>query len=133
MSEPTRPGPAASAGDGPAAADLVPLAGELEEAECVRLAAGQEVGRIAFTGRFGPTVFPVNYRVFEGSIAFRTGEHSALDEDLRTGIANAEYKVAFEVDETDQRAREGWSVLIQGSAHHVTSPLPGDGYRGHAL
>jgi nitroimidazol reductase NimA-like FMN-containing flavoprotein (pyridoxamine 5'-phosphate oxidase superfamily) len=44
-----------------------------------------------------------------------------MDKDLRTGIANAEYKVAFEIDEFDSEAREGWSVLIQGSAHHVES------------
>ncbi len=31
----------------------------------------------------------------------------------------AEYQVTFEVDEVDITAREGWSVLIQGSAHHV--------------
>ena len=44
-----------------------------------------------------------------------------MTEDLRTGIANAEYKVGFEIDDFDLAAREGWSVLIQGSAHHVDS------------
>jgi nitroimidazol reductase NimA-like FMN-containing flavoprotein (pyridoxamine 5'-phosphate oxidase superfamily) len=95
---------------------------ELAEEECLRLVSGQEVGRIAFTGRFGPTVLPVNYRLFEGTIVFRTGADSPLDEDLRTGIAHAEYKVAFEIDEIDAATRQGWSVLIQGPAHHVTSP-----------
>jgi hypothetical protein len=32
-----------------------------------------------------------------------------------------EYKVAFEIDDFDTAARTGWSVLIQGSAHHVQS------------
>ena len=94
---------------------------EMDEAECLRLVAAQEVGRIAFNGRYGPTVLPVNYRLYEGSIVFRTRQDSPLDEDLRTGIANAEYKIAFEIDELHPAAREGWSVLIQGSAHHVTS------------
>ncbi len=94
---------------------------QLDEGECWRLVAGQEVGRIAFNGRFGPTVFPVNYRLFEGAVVFRTGAGSALDEDLRTGIAHAEYKIAFEIDELNPVTREGWSVLVQGSAHHVTS------------
>jgi nitroimidazol reductase NimA-like FMN-containing flavoprotein (pyridoxamine 5'-phosphate oxidase superfamily) len=94
---------------------------ELDEAECLRLVAGQEVGRIAYSGRFGPTVLPVNYRFFEGSVVFRTGAGSPMDEDLRTGIEDAEYRIAFEVDELETGLREGWSVLIQGSAHHVTS------------
>src|SRR5580698_797581 len=68
-----------------------------------------------------PTVMPVNYRLYEGTIVFRTTPDSATDEDLRTGIANAEYKVAFEIDDFDTAARTGWSVLIQGSAHHVES------------
>jgi nitroimidazol reductase NimA-like FMN-containing flavoprotein (pyridoxamine 5'-phosphate oxidase superfamily) len=83
--------------------------------------AQHEVGRIAYNGRYGPTVLPVNYRLYEDSVVFRTGQDSALDEDLRTGIADAEYKIAFEIDELDPGAREGWSVLIQGSAHHVTA------------
>lgn len=93
----------------------------LSERECLELVAGGEVGRIAFTGRYGPAVLPVNYRLNEGVIWFRTALHSALDEDLRTGIANADYVVAFEVDELDTARRAGWSVLIQGAAHPVSS------------
>jgi hypothetical protein len=28
--------------------------------------------------------------------------------------------VAFEIDDIDNAARRGWSVLVQGPAHHVT-------------
>jgi nitroimidazol reductase NimA-like FMN-containing flavoprotein (pyridoxamine 5'-phosphate oxidase superfamily) len=94
---------------------------ELDEAECLRLIASGGIGRIGFSGRYGPTVMPVNYQLYDGSIVFRTAQDSATDEDLRTGIANAEYKVAFEIDDFDTAARTGWSVLIQGSAHHVES------------
>src|SRR6516162_8528584 len=94
---------------------------DLDQAECLRLIAPGGVGRIAFTGRFGPTVLPVNYRLHQGTIVFRTVEDSPTDEDLRTGIANAEYKVAFEIDDFSLAAREGWSVLIQGALHHVES------------
>jgi len=94
---------------------------ELGEAECLRLIASGGIGRIGFSGRYGPTVMPVNYQLYDGSIVFRTAQDSATDEDLRTGIANAEYKVAFEIDDFDTAARTGWSVLIQGSAHHVES------------
>jgi hypothetical protein len=54
-------------------------------------------------------------------VVFRTARHSALDEDLQTGIAGGDYLVAFEIDEYDLAARQGWSVLIQGPAHHVES------------
>jgi hypothetical protein len=66
-------------------------------------------------------VLPVNYKLHNGAILFRTIQDGATDEDLRTGIAHAEYRVAFEVDEFDQAAREGWSVLVQGPAHHLDS------------
>lgn len=103
-----------------AAAGQEALVQDLSEDECLRLVAQHEVGRIAYDGRYGPTIVPVNYRLYEGSVVFRTGRDSPLDEDLRTGIANAEYKVAFEIDSVDPGTRQGWSVLIQGSAHHVT-------------
>jgi nitroimidazol reductase NimA-like FMN-containing flavoprotein (pyridoxamine 5'-phosphate oxidase superfamily) len=93
----------------------------LGEDECLRLISAGGVGRLAYNSRYGPTVLPVNYRMHEGSIVFRTAHDSSTDEDLRTGIAHAEYRVAFEIDQIDAGAREGWSVLIQGSAHHVDS------------
>jgi nitroimidazol reductase NimA-like FMN-containing flavoprotein (pyridoxamine 5'-phosphate oxidase superfamily) len=109
--DPARPGQAAVP-DGP-------VLETLDEAECLRLVAPGGVGRLAYSGRFGLTVMPVNFRLHDGSIVFRTALHSSTDEDLRTGIAGAEYQVAFEVDDVDITAREGWSVLIQGAAHHV--------------
>ncbi len=108
-------------GDGQGHGAAEPVVVEMDEAECLRMVARHEVGRVAYAGRYGPTVLPVNYRLFEGSIVFRTGHDSPMDEDLRTGIADAEYKVAFEIDELDPVTREGWSVLIQGPVHHVTS------------
>jgi nitroimidazol reductase NimA-like FMN-containing flavoprotein (pyridoxamine 5'-phosphate oxidase superfamily) len=93
----------------------------LEEAECLQLISPGGVGRIAFTGRFGPTVLPVNYKLVENTVVFRTTQDSPTDEDLRTGIAHAEYKVAFEIDEFDAEDKAGWSVLVQGSVHHVDS------------
>jgi nitroimidazol reductase NimA-like FMN-containing flavoprotein (pyridoxamine 5'-phosphate oxidase superfamily) len=98
-----------------------PVLEHLDEAECLRLISPGGIGRIAYSGRYGPTVLPVNYRLYQGSIVFRTAHDSPTDEDLRTGIAQAEYKVAFEIDDIDPAAHEGWSVLIQGPAHHVES------------
>ena len=107
------------AGDTPGAAK--PAVEPMDEAECLRLISAGGVGRIGYTGRFGPTVLPVNYALHEGTIVFRTGQHGPLGEDLRTGIEHAETKVAFEIDELSPAAREGWSILIQGSAHPVDS------------
>jgi hypothetical protein len=91
----------------------------LDDDECLRLISPGGIGRIAYQSRFGPAVLPVNYQLHQGAIVFRTAEDSPLDQDLRTGIADAEYKVAFEIDDLDPAAREGWSVLVQGSAHHI--------------
>jgi nitroimidazol reductase NimA-like FMN-containing flavoprotein (pyridoxamine 5'-phosphate oxidase superfamily) len=94
---------------------------ELGEAECVRLIAPGGIGRLVFCGSWDLTCLPVNYKFYEGAILFRTAQHGSTDEDLRTGIAHAEYRVAFEVDDFDPVAREGWSVLVQGPAHHLDS------------
>ena len=109
------------AGDDKPLKDAEPVVELLDEAECLRLISAGGVGRIGYTGRFGPTVLPVNYALHEGTIVFRTGLHGPLGEDLRTGIEHAESKVAFEIDELSPAAREGWSILIQGSAHPVDS------------
>jgi nitroimidazol reductase NimA-like FMN-containing flavoprotein (pyridoxamine 5'-phosphate oxidase superfamily) len=93
---------------------------ELDQDQCLKLISPGGIGRIAYTGRFGLALLPVNYTLQDGAIVFRTAEHGPLDEDLRTGVTNADYKVAFEIDDIDPDARRGWSVLIQGPAHHVT-------------
>jgi nitroimidazol reductase NimA-like FMN-containing flavoprotein (pyridoxamine 5'-phosphate oxidase superfamily) len=117
----------------------------LDEAECLGLISPGGVGRIVYTGRYGLTVLPVNYKLYEGAVVFRTAQDSPMGEDLQTGIAHAEYEVAFEIDEIDLAAREGWSVLIHGPAHPMNStaerawvdesgvePWPG-GPREHAI
>jgi nitroimidazol reductase NimA-like FMN-containing flavoprotein (pyridoxamine 5'-phosphate oxidase superfamily) len=93
---------------------------ELDEDQCLKLISEGGIGRIAYVGRFGPAVLPVNYELLDRAVVFRTAANGPLDEDLRTGIADADYKVAFEIDDIDTAARQGWSVLIQGPAHRVT-------------
>jgi nitroimidazol reductase NimA-like FMN-containing flavoprotein (pyridoxamine 5'-phosphate oxidase superfamily) len=92
---------------------------ELSEDQCLNLISGGGIGRIAYTSRFGPAVLPVNYALQDGAVVFRTAAHGPLDEDLQTGITGADYKVAFEIDSIDLGSQRGWSVLIQGPAHHV--------------
>jgi nitroimidazol reductase NimA-like FMN-containing flavoprotein (pyridoxamine 5'-phosphate oxidase superfamily) len=93
----------------------------LDEADCMRLIAAGGVGRLCFAGRFDLTVLPVNYVLHDRKILFRTAPDGTTEADLRTsiGVANAEYRVAFEVDDFDPGTRTGWSVLIHGPAHHV--------------
>jgi nitroimidazol reductase NimA-like FMN-containing flavoprotein (pyridoxamine 5'-phosphate oxidase superfamily) len=91
----------------------------LDEAECLRLIGRGGVGRLGFVGRYGVSILPVNFTLHEGGIVFRTARHSPLEEDLRTGIAGAEHLVAFEIDHIDEARQEGWSVLVQGPAHHL--------------
>ena len=93
----------------------------LDEAECRRLIEPGGIGRLVFAGSYDLTVLPVNYKMHDGAILFRTAEDSRTQEDLRTGISHAEFRVAFEVDKFDTEAREGWSVLVQGPAHHLDS------------
>jgi nitroimidazol reductase NimA-like FMN-containing flavoprotein (pyridoxamine 5'-phosphate oxidase superfamily) len=91
----------------------------LDQDECLRLISPGGIGRIGFQSRYGPVILPVNYKLHDGVVVFRTAEHNSLDEDLQTGIAGGEFKVAFEIDEFDLTARSGWSVLVRGSAHRV--------------
>jgi len=66
-------------------------------------------------------VLPVNYRLHEGSIVFRTSHGSPMDEDLRTGSSHADYQVAFQVDEIKAGTRGGLersSADVPGSRGH---------------
>lgn len=101
---------------------MEPIVEQLPEEESLRLAAGAAVGRIGFTGRYGPVILPVNFKLIDGAVVFRTDADGALGEDLRTGITDAEYRVAFEIDQIDATDRTGWSVMIQGAAHYLEEP-----------
>ena len=91
----------------------------LDEAECLQLICEGGVGRIAYNGQYGLTVLPVSYRLIAGSIVVRTPLGSTTDEDLRTGIRGANYRVTFEIDQVGRDAQEGWFIIIQGPASHV--------------
>jgi len=91
----------------------------LSEAECMQLLANGGLGRLVYNSRYGPTALPIVYRIDGESIVLGTWDPALFDEDLRTGIAHAEYKVAVEADQIDLQAREGWIVLVRGAAHHL--------------
>jgi len=85
----------------------------LERAECLKLLARHEVGRLAVTDGRHPTIFPVNYAVAGDEVIFRTDVGAKLDLALRG-------PVAFEVDELDGDRRIGWSVVVLGEAEEIT-------------
>src|SRR5690606_4560718 len=104
-------------GGAPAAA--APRLEKLDDEECLRLIAPGGIGRVAFNGSHGPTILPVNYKLHQGAIVFRTARGGEMDRDLRTGLEGVEIVVGFQVDRIDEVRRAGWSVLVQGPFHHV--------------
>ena len=88
----------------------------LDEYECRRLLATRRIGRIGLTVNGLPVVFPVNYRLVGDGVVFATSEGLKLD------AARAGSVVAFEVDEADEDARTGWSVLAVGVAGELAAP-----------
>lgn len=106
-------------GRGPAGAR--PRLEKLDPDECMRLISPGGVGRVAFDASSGPMILPVNYVVHDGALLLRTALGGPLDEDLRTGVEGVEFKIAFEIDRIDDPNRQGWSVLVRGPAHHVSS------------
>ena len=89
---------------------------ELEDESCRRFLERSRFGRVGFVGDEGPEVLPVNAMFSEGSVLFRTAADSPLD---RYVVGRA---VVFEVDNTDNVAESGWSVLVRGTGHRVTDP-----------
>ena len=103
-------------------------------AECRKLIAPGGVGRIAFVASSGTVVLPVNFAVAAGTIVLRTTAGGIIE-------AHANENVSFEVDHLDEALEQGWSVLVRGQAHRVSSrselrrlqedatvwPWPGDG------
>ena len=85
---------------------MEPVLEHLDEGRVPAADLARRRGPARLSGRYGLTVFPVNYQMLDGAIVFRTAEYSPAGEDLRTGIPAAEYDVAFEIDAIDQAARE---------------------------
>lgn len=85
----------------------------LDRKACMKLLAGDEVGRIGLIEGSGPLILPINYALDGEEIIFRTSEGTKLD--LAHGSA-----VCFEVDEFDREERSGWSVVVRGRLEEVT-------------
>jgi nitroimidazol reductase NimA-like FMN-containing flavoprotein (pyridoxamine 5'-phosphate oxidase superfamily) len=93
---------------------------ELTYEECVRRLASKEIGHLVVVDRHYPHVFPVNYRLDDDVVVFRSNYGTKL-------LAAHHENVAFYVDHIDESRHSGWSVQVHGMAEditdHVEDPL----------
>jgi len=82
--------------------------------ECLRLLAGDVVGRIAVIDGGAPAIFPVNYALDGEHIVFRTDPGTKL-------AAESRAPACFEIDGIDREAHVGWSVVASGRLEEITS------------
>lgn len=80
----------------------------LRREECLDLLGSSTLGRVAVTVGALPTILPVNFRLVDDQVVFRTGVGSKLDAATRGEV------VAFEVDGIDPVEHTGWSVVVTG-------------------
>jgi hypothetical protein len=81
---------------------------ELPAYECWGLLDSEEIARVAWQGRDGVAIVPVNYTVADGSLWFRTSPYSTL------GRECAGQRLAIEIDHIDHAAQSAWSVVVSG-------------------
>jgi nitroimidazol reductase NimA-like FMN-containing flavoprotein (pyridoxamine 5'-phosphate oxidase superfamily) len=87
--------------------------GIIERDECLRLLAGDEIGRLAVVAGNTAVVVPVNFALDGETIVFRTDAGTKLDDGPRA-------RASFEVDCFDRERRTGWSVVATGRLEEVT-------------
>lgn len=85
----------------------------LDEAECLVLLAGQQLGRLAISIANHPDIFPINHVVDDGTVVFKTAEGTKL----AGAVLGA--SVAFEVDGYDPAEGIAWSVVVKGRAVEI--------------
>jgi transcriptional regulator with XRE-family HTH domain len=96
-----------------AAAD--PVLQTLAPAQCRAYLGAGGVGRFLFQAPRGPVAVPVNYRILDGDVFFRTGSPAVIAACRPGPLAS------FEADHIDDALSEGWSVLVSGVATVVTA------------
>ncbi|MEV0777437.1 pyridoxamine 5'-phosphate oxidase family protein [Streptomyces sp. NPDC050428] len=92
---------------------------QLTERECWDRLDTHGVGRLGLLGDTAPVVVPVNYLVDGRSVVYRSRPGSVAAVDAGTPLS-------FEADHLDEARTRGWSVLLTGTAEHVTDPVRTD-------
>lgn len=85
----------------------------LTREESLALLTTATLGRLGLTFGALPTILPVNFRLIDDEIVFRTSIGTKLDAATRNAV------VAFEVDDLDAMYHTGWSVVVIGVAREV--------------
>jgi len=91
-----------------------PVLDELPRAECLRLLASVQIGRISYTRQALPALEPVNFAVHDHAIVIRTDAGGKL------AVATSRAVVAFQADDLDAALGSGWSVTVIGRCEEVT-------------
>ena len=84
----------------------------IAEEECWQLVSTRRWGRLLVVVADHPELFPVDHLVDGRSLLVRTEEGTKLRAALGA-------RVGFEVDEVDDDARLGWTVMLAGYANEV--------------
>ncbi len=95
--------------------------------ECRAMVAPGGVGRFVYSDEQGPVAVPVNFRVLDGDIVFRTDSKAMI-----LAVTSGQ-EVSFEVDQLDEALTEGWSVLLAGPARVIADPVEIDEARSLGL
>jgi pyridoxamine 5'-phosphate oxidase-like protein len=98
---------------------------ELTQDECLRMVGSVPFGRIVFTARALPAVQPVAHLLAGAQIIIRARLGAAIGSAVHGGGTI----VAYQADLIDPVQRAGWSVVIVGRAHRVTSEAQAARYR----
>lgn len=88
----------------------------LSQSECESLLESHHFGRVGLESGGHQVILPVNYVFADGRVAIRTDPGSEL-------AGAVQQSIAFEIDEIDEPARSGWSVLITGVGYDVSDAL----------
>jgi transcriptional regulator with XRE-family HTH domain len=93
-----------------------PVLTALDSKSCQELIRPGGVGRIVFCQSRGPVALPVNFRILDDDVVFRTAPLPELTASLPSE------QVSFEIDHIDEPLAEGWSVLISGHGYVIVDP-----------
>lgn len=86
----------------------------LPRARCLELLETRSTGRLGYIARAGvPDITPVNYLLRDGTVLIRSGPGPKLQAAERRDL------VAFQVDDIDETAHTGWSVVVFGRAERL--------------
>lgn len=105
---------------GPAEHGLI----ELDRQTSLRLLAGLEVGRVAWTDGDRVMVFPLNFALDGENILVRTPSATVL------AAAKTSRVLTFQGDDFEPGLHTGWTVLVSGPAEEITDAAEMERVRG---